>query len=155
MAFNFLTCEEFSGPSSCCFSCSHKLCCTGRGVHWFAAKFSEILRWVMLQRARRLCPIHPRTRAAKVGLFQGRQWLFLPHRQDSLGMTLGDGTWELWFPRAKIGHPRSRLWQRAQLRAAPLESKELPWWRGPEPRHQQQTSSNCTWCNLCLDLSVY
>lgn len=30
MGFNLLMCKEFS-PFSCCFSYSHKLCCSGRG----------------------------------------------------------------------------------------------------------------------------
>lgn len=148
-------CKEFSGPSSCCFSCSHKLCCSGRRG---ALICSQIL-WGFICagwccREHGCCvkyipkPEQPRWDYFREGSgcssLTGR-WVFA----QPLVMAPSCYSQEL-----RVGHPRSRLWQRDQLWTASLE--KLPWWRDPGPSNSPPaSSSNCTWCNLCLDLSVY
>lgn len=136
-------CKEFSGPSSCCFSGSHKLCCTGRG----GALICSWILWGSIC-AGWCCRGHgggvkyiPKPEQPRWDYFrEGSGCSSLTGRRvfawPSVMAHVSCDAQEL-----RVGHPRSRLRQRAQLWVASLESRKLRWWRGPGPSCQQQSSS--------------
>lgn len=115
MGFNFLMCKEFSGPSSCCFSCSHKLCCSGRGG---ALICCQIL-WGSICAGWR-CREHgvvsntSPNQNSQGGTVSGKAVAVSPSLAgESLVMAPSCYSQEL-----SLGHPRYRLW------AAALESRK-------------------------------
>lgn len=119
-------CKEFSGPSSCCFSGSHKLCCTGRG----GALICSWILWGSIC-AEWCCRGHeggvkyiPKPEQPRWDYFrEGSGCSSLAGRRvfawPSVMAHVSCDAQEL-----RVGHPRSRLWQRAQLWVASLESRK-------------------------------
>lgn len=136
-------CKEFSGPSSCCFSCSHKLCCSGRGGALICSQIlwgSICAGWRCREQGGYVKYI-PKPQQPRWGYFrEGSGWSSLAGRRvfaRPLVMAPSCDSQEL-----RVGHIPDPGSVKELRHGQPLwRVEKLPWWRSPGPRWQQWSSS--------------